>query len=183
MLVFPNDLQYPLCFLLLDFPEQIQYLANSGKQKVASGASLQWCDHTCVPDQVTLQMQLATKHIGKGCDRDTYSITSQRKLCGKLLGFLYKILILQLLTLFLLTYILPIFFEHIFMFFGFFEKLLQNNVKVSYVYNTFQNSYLWSFTVHWLLNYPWQIILTRFSPFNLVYTLFSPTSFSPTNTN
>lgn len=65
-----------------NFPEQIQYLANSGKQKVASGASLQWCDHTCVPDQVTLQMQLATKHIGKGCDRDTYSITSQRKLCG-----------------------------------------------------------------------------------------------------
>lgn len=94
LLVFPNDLQYPLCFLLLDFPEQIQYLANSGKQKVASGASLQWCDHTCVPDQVTLQMQLATKHIGKGCDRDTYSITSQRKLCGKLLGFLKKILIL-----------------------------------------------------------------------------------------
>lgn len=80
-------------------------------------------------------------------------------------------------------YILPIFFEHIFMFFGFFEKLLQNNVKVLYVYNTFQNSYLWSFTEHWLVNCPWQIILTRFSPFYLVYTLFSPTAFSPTNTN
>ena len=73
-------------FLLLfaDFPDYVDYLANSGKQKVASQANLQWCpEDSCVPDSVTLQMQLATKHIGKGCDRDTYSITSQRKLCGK----------------------------------------------------------------------------------------------------
>ena len=27
-------------------------------------------------------MSLATHHIGKGCDRDTYSVESQRKLCG-----------------------------------------------------------------------------------------------------
>ncbi|XP_061162635.1 calsyntenin-1-like [Saccostrea echinata] len=65
-----------------NFPDHLQYLAGSGKQRVAPKASLRWCDDTCTPDQVTLQMQLATKHIGKGCDRDTFSISSQRKLCG-----------------------------------------------------------------------------------------------------
>ncbi|CAG2212955.1 CLSTN1 [Mytilus edulis] len=64
-----------------DFPSAIEYLPQSGAQKIAPNARLDWCDG-CVPEKVSLKMHLATKHIGKGCDRDTYSIASQRKLCG-----------------------------------------------------------------------------------------------------
>ncbi|KAF8771411.1 Calsyntenin-1 like protein [Argiope bruennichi] len=32
--------------------------------------------------RVATKVTLATRHIGKGCDRDTYSVESQRKLCG-----------------------------------------------------------------------------------------------------
>ena len=28
------------------------------------------------------QVTLETSHIGKGCDRDTYNLASQRQLCG-----------------------------------------------------------------------------------------------------
>lgn len=64
-----------------DFPTSLDYKAQSGPQKIAPSAQLDWCD-TCVPEKISLKMHLATKHIGKGCDRDTYSIASQRKLCG-----------------------------------------------------------------------------------------------------
>ena len=64
----------------------MDYKAQTGAQKIAPLARLDWCDE-CVPEKVSLKMHLATKHIGKGCDRDTYSIASQRKLCGKF-GFM-----------------------------------------------------------------------------------------------
>lgn len=66
-----------------DVPDQVSYIAGSGRQKIAENAHLQLCDKDCTPEQVTVTVSLTTKHIGKGCDRDTYSITSQRKLCGK----------------------------------------------------------------------------------------------------
>lgn len=64
-----------------DFPSVVDYKAQRGAQKIAPLARLDWCDE-CVPEKISLKMHLATKHIGKGCDRDTYSIASQRKLCG-----------------------------------------------------------------------------------------------------
>ncbi|XP_033763101.1 calsyntenin-1-like isoform X1 [Pecten maximus] len=65
-----------------DIPDHINYDAGSGQVKLVPGATLKWCDNTCMPQKVKVKMHLATKHIGKGCDRDTYSIVSQRKLCG-----------------------------------------------------------------------------------------------------
>lgn len=65
-----------------DIPDHLNYDAGSGQVKVVPGATLKWCDRTCTPDKVKVKMHLATNHIGKGCDRDTYSIVSQRKLCG-----------------------------------------------------------------------------------------------------
>ena len=65
------------------FPEHIEYTPGSGRKKLAESAHLDICDESCKPDHITVKMTLATKHIGKGCDRDTYSISSQRKLCGK----------------------------------------------------------------------------------------------------
>lgn len=36
----------------------------------------------CDVQDVSLRLALSTNHIGKGCDRDTYSVESQRRLCG-----------------------------------------------------------------------------------------------------
>lgn len=46
-------------------------------------AQLRLCDDPCRVKSVNAKLTLATSHIGKGCDRDTYSVQSQRKLCGK----------------------------------------------------------------------------------------------------
>ncbi|ESO95730.1 hypothetical protein LOTGIDRAFT_116621 [Lottia gigantea] len=65
--------------------DKVVYFAGSGRQKLAAEARLQICEDTCKPDQVgdvSVKMTLGTNHIGKGCDRDTFSITSQRKICG-----------------------------------------------------------------------------------------------------
>ncbi|KAL4221800.1 hypothetical protein ACF0H5_020054 [Mactra antiquata] len=64
------------------FPEHIEYMPGSGRTELSSDAHLNICDNKCTPDHISVRIDLATKHIGKGCDRDTYSITSQRKLCG-----------------------------------------------------------------------------------------------------
>lgn len=64
------------------FKDIINYRAGSGQQKLAEGASLRICDNECPPQQINVKLTLTTKHIGKGCDRDTYSVISQRKLCG-----------------------------------------------------------------------------------------------------
>jgi hypothetical protein len=60
----------------------IRYRAGSGQQRLAEGASLRLCDGDCKTTQVNVKITLTTSHIGKGCDRDTYSVNSQRKLCG-----------------------------------------------------------------------------------------------------
>ncbi|XP_060573318.1 calsyntenin-1-like [Ruditapes philippinarum] len=65
-----------------DFPDHIEYTPGSGHKQLTNNAHLQICDRKCVPDHISTRLNLQTKHIGKGCDRDTYSITSQRKLCG-----------------------------------------------------------------------------------------------------
>jgi len=45
-------------------------------------AGLQLCDGPCNVRWIESRIVLTTSHIGKGCDRDTYSVESQRKLCG-----------------------------------------------------------------------------------------------------
>ena len=60
----------------------VRYRAGSGQKLLAEGASLRLCNEDCQPNQINVKLTLSTKHIGKGCDRDTYSVNSQRKLCG-----------------------------------------------------------------------------------------------------
>jgi hypothetical protein len=74
----------PLTFVALaGVADTVQYPAGSGQKLVLPEARLDLCETTtCVPQQVTATVNLVTSHIGKGCDRDTYSIQSQRKLCG-----------------------------------------------------------------------------------------------------
>jgi hypothetical protein len=80
-------------FLFLGIPDRIEYTPGSGSRVLVPDAELQLCDVPCDTDNVSVRLALATHHIGKGCDRDTYSVESQRKLCGKLSPlFLYKYL-------------------------------------------------------------------------------------------
>ena len=66
-----------------DISERVEYAPGAGQKLVLPSARLDLCDSaTCTPQQVTATVHLVTSHIGKGCDRDTYSIQSQRKLCG-----------------------------------------------------------------------------------------------------
>ena len=83
--VFVNIVVEELCrSSWKEVAESTTYIAGTGQQKIMENARLKICDDECTnPQKVSVRMTLATKHIGKGCDRDTYSITSQRKLCGE----------------------------------------------------------------------------------------------------
>ncbi|KAI5711487.1 hypothetical protein M8J76_013710 [Diaphorina citri] len=63
-------------------PERVDYAPGAGKEFLFPGASLALCDVPCNIKSVQTKLTLATSHIGKGCDRDTYSVQSQRKICG-----------------------------------------------------------------------------------------------------
>jgi len=65
-----------------DVHERIEYAPGSGQRVLLPDAELQLCDVPCETENVSVRVSLATHHIGKGCDRDTYSVESQRKLCG-----------------------------------------------------------------------------------------------------
>lgn len=69
----------------LGIPEEIDYFPTSGRKDLFPNAQLRLCDDPCRVKSVNAKLTLATSHIGKGCDRDTYSVQSQRKLCGKYL--------------------------------------------------------------------------------------------------
>ncbi|XP_022199172.2 calsyntenin-1 isoform X1 [Nilaparvata lugens] len=63
-------------------PERVDYAPGSGREDLFPTAQLKLCDVPCTVRNVQTKLTLATSHIGKGCDRDTYSVQSQRKLCG-----------------------------------------------------------------------------------------------------
>ncbi|XP_046743410.1 calsyntenin-1 [Diprion similis] len=63
-------------------PERVDYAAGAGPQPLLPSARLELCDAPCVLKNLRATLTLATDHIGKGCDRDTYGVRSQRKLCG-----------------------------------------------------------------------------------------------------
>jgi len=64
------------------FPKRIEYEAGSGRQQLASKMYLETCtEPVCKDSSIEAKITLETDHIGKGCDRDTYSEKSLRKLC------------------------------------------------------------------------------------------------------
>ncbi|XP_015603038.1 calsyntenin-1 [Cephus cinctus] len=63
-------------------PERVDYAAGVGTQPLLPSAKLELCDAPCILRNLRATLTLATDHIGKGCDRDTYGVRSQRKLCG-----------------------------------------------------------------------------------------------------
>ncbi|XP_072036656.1 calsyntenin-1-like [Amphiura filiformis] len=64
-------------------PKRIEYFPGSGDRFIAKKAYLETCaEPKCNSSDVMVEVKLQTNHIGFGCDRETYSTQSQRKLCG-----------------------------------------------------------------------------------------------------
>lgn len=75
------------CMLVSGVPERVDYAPLSGVEILFPSAQLKLCDIPCNINRVSSRLTLSTSHIGKGCDRDTYSVQSQRKICGTLREF------------------------------------------------------------------------------------------------
>ena len=59
------------------------YIPGTGPQPVFPAARLRLCPGVCpAPTRLDTALTLHTDHVGVGCDRDTYSLGSQRKMCG-----------------------------------------------------------------------------------------------------
>jgi len=66
-----------------DVSTSMTYIPGTGPQPVFPTAKLQLCAAAaCVPVKLEAALTLHTDHVGVGCDRDTYSLASQRKMCG-----------------------------------------------------------------------------------------------------
>ncbi|KAK0096763.1 hypothetical protein PV326_004451 [Microctonus aethiopoides] len=63
-------------------PERVDYAAGAGSEPLMPSARLELCDAPFILRSLRATLTLVTDHIGKGCDRDTYGVQSQRNLCG-----------------------------------------------------------------------------------------------------
>lgn len=69
-------------------PSELSYTPGTGPQPLYSHSNLAFCNEDgeksefCPIESVEATLALETRHVGKGCDRDTYSISNQRILCG-----------------------------------------------------------------------------------------------------
>lgn len=61
----------------------VNYIPSTGPHPLFPEASLHLCpEEKCDVETTETTVALETRHIGKGCDRDTYSLANQRRLCG-----------------------------------------------------------------------------------------------------
>lgn len=60
---------------------RIEYEPGTGALALFPNVHLETCDESVASVQATVELE--TGHIGKGCDRDTYSEKSLHRLCGK----------------------------------------------------------------------------------------------------
>lgn len=63
------------------FNKRIEYEPGTGSLALFPSMHLETCDEPV--SSIRASVELETNHIGKGCDRDTYSEKSLHKLCGK----------------------------------------------------------------------------------------------------
>lgn len=70
----------------IGIPDRVEFSPLEGRKEIAANAELKLCAGSCDVKKVVATATLMTGHIGKGCDRNTYSLHSQRKLCGALDG-------------------------------------------------------------------------------------------------
>uniref|UniRef100_A0A8C1LVN8 Calsyntenin-3 n=1 Tax=Cyprinus carpio TaxID=7962 RepID=A0A8C1LVN8_CYPCA len=68
----------------MGWTKRIEYTPGSGSIPLFPNLHLETCEKTVWNIQATVELQ--TGHIGKGCDRDSYSDRSVRRLCGAVRG-------------------------------------------------------------------------------------------------
>lgn len=61
--------------------KRVEYTPGSGSIPLFPNLHLETCEERVWNIQATVELQ--TGHIGKGCDRDSYSDRSVRRLCGE----------------------------------------------------------------------------------------------------
>ena len=66
----------------LDVSTSMTYIPGTGPQPVFPASHLTLCPASCGVAHLETSLTLHTDHVGVGCDRDTYSLQSQRKMCG-----------------------------------------------------------------------------------------------------
>lgn len=66
--------------LFSGWTKRVEYTPGSGSIPLFPSLHLETCEETVWNIQATVELQ--TGHIGKGCDRDSYSDRSVRRLCG-----------------------------------------------------------------------------------------------------
>ncbi|KAM5322710.1 calsyntenin-1 isoform 3-T3 [Glossophaga mutica] len=64
--------------------DRVEYEPGTGALALFPSLHLETCDEPVVSVQATVELE--TSHIGKGCDRDTYSEKSLHRLCGAAAG-------------------------------------------------------------------------------------------------
>lgn len=74
------DMSY--CNFFSGWTKRVEYTPGSGSIPLFPSLHLETCEETVWNIQATVELQ--TGHIGKGCDRDSYSDRSVRRLCGEL---------------------------------------------------------------------------------------------------
>uniref|UniRef100_A0A3Q3KRW0 Calsyntenin-3 n=1 Tax=Monopterus albus TaxID=43700 RepID=A0A3Q3KRW0_MONAL len=65
----------------IGWTKRVEYTPGSGSVPLFPSLHLETCEETVWNIQATVELQ--TGHIGKGCDRDSYSDRSVRRLCGE----------------------------------------------------------------------------------------------------
>lgn len=78
--LFPHLIFFRFC--LSGFNKRIEYEPGTGSLALFPSIHLETCDEPIASIQASVELE--TNHIGKGCDRDTYSEKSLHKLCGTL---------------------------------------------------------------------------------------------------
>ncbi|XP_027003760.1 calsyntenin-3 isoform X2 [Tachysurus fulvidraco] len=68
----------------IGWSKRVEYTPGSGSIPLFPSLRLETCEETVWNIQATVELQ--TGHIGKGCDRDSYSDRSVRRLCGAVRG-------------------------------------------------------------------------------------------------
>lgn len=92
--------------ILSGWTKRVEYTPGSGSIPLFPSLHLETCEETVWNIQATVELQ--TGHIGKGCDRDSYSDRSVRRLCGEF-SFIDENVNIQRAGSFLFTNILPLF--------------------------------------------------------------------------
>lgn len=62
--------------------DRVEFVPKESQKLILPSARLRLCDGVCNLTRLSVTVTLSTGHIGKGCDHDTFSIQSQRELCG-----------------------------------------------------------------------------------------------------